>query len=56
MADAARLPVHHVVARGEALSTIARRYGRTVEELQEINALEGARIRVGQRLVVKPAG
>jgi LysM repeat protein len=56
MADAARLPVHHIVRRGEALSTIARRYGRTVEELQEINALEGARIRVGQVLVVKPAG
>ena len=56
MAAAARLPVHHAVRRGEALSTIAQRYGRTVEELQAMNALDGARIRVGQVLVVKPGG
>jgi LysM repeat protein len=56
MAAAARLPVHHTVRRGEALSTIARRYGRTVEELQAMNSLDGARIRAGQVLVVKPSG
>jgi LysM repeat protein len=56
MADAARLPVHHRVQRGEALSTIARRYGRTAEELREMNGLEGSRIRVGEVLLVKPKG
>ena len=54
MAEAARRPVHHIVQRGEALSTIARRYGTSVERLQSLNSLAGSRIRAGQRLVVKP--
>lgn len=54
MAEAARRPVYHTVARGEALSTIARRYGTSVAELQSLNALPGNRIRAGQKLLVKP--
>lgn len=54
MAEAARRPVHHVVQRGEALSTIAERYGATVERLREWNGIEGSGIRAGERLIVKP--
>lgn len=43
----------HVVARGEVLGTIARRYGTTVREIQRLNNLRGTLIRPGQRLVVR---
>lgn len=49
----ARRPVFHVVQRGEALELLARQYNVTVEQLQLWNALDGPRIRVGQRLLVK---
>ncbi len=43
----------HVVARGEVLGSIARRYGTTVREIQQLNNLRGTLIRPGQRLVVR---
>lgn len=43
----------HVVSRGEVLGTIARRYGTTVREIQQLNNLRGTVIRTGQRLVVR---
>ncbi|MDR4988692.1 MAG: LysM peptidoglycan-binding domain-containing protein [Bacteroidales bacterium] len=43
----------HVVSRGEVLGTIARRYGTTVREIQQLNNLRGTLIRPGQRLVVR---
>lgn len=43
----------HVVARGEVLGSIARRYGTTVREIQELNNLRGTLIRQGQRLIVR---
>jgi hypothetical protein len=50
----ARLPVYHEVQRGEALELIARQYNVTVEQLQEWNNLATPRIRIGEKLLVKP--
>ncbi|MCU0625381.1 MAG: LysM peptidoglycan-binding domain-containing protein [Gemmatimonadaceae bacterium] len=47
--------VWHVVAPGDALSSIAARYGTTEERLVAWNRLATTRIRIGQRLLVKPA-
>ena len=52
--SARRAPMWHLVKRGEALSTIASMYGTTPERLRELNSLEGDKIKVGQRLLVKP--
>lgn len=41
------------VRNGEALSIIAERFGVTVDQLREWNALEGDRINVGQELIVR---
>jgi len=43
----------HVVARGEVLGTIARRYSTSVREIQRLNNLRGTLIRPGQRLIVR---
>ena len=51
-AAAAARPRIHVVQRGEALSSIARDNNTTPEVLRELNAIEGDRIRPGQRLIV----
>ncbi len=43
----------HVVRRGEVLGTIARRYGTSVRDIQQLNNMRGTVIRPGQRLVVR---
>ena len=43
----------HVVQRGDVLGSIARRYGISVREIQQMNNLRGTVIRPGQRLVVR---
>ncbi len=43
----------HIVSSGEVLGTIARRYGTSVREIQQLNNLRGTLIRPGQRLIVR---
>lgn len=45
-------PRSHVVASGESLDRIARRYGLTVARLKSLNGLRSDMIRPGQKLVV----
>ncbi len=45
--------VWHVVAAGDALGSIATRYGTTEAHLTELNRLTTTTIRIGQRLMVK---
>jgi membrane-bound lytic murein transglycosylase D len=49
---AAGAPTTHVVRRGESLSTIARRYGTSVEALRRRNGIRGSLIRPAQVLVI----
>lgn len=46
----------HVVVRGETLSSIAARYGVTIEAIQDANQIaDPSLIQVGQRLVIPPS-
>jgi membrane-bound lytic murein transglycosylase D len=47
--------VHHKVAKGEAIGTIARHYGTTTELIRSVNSLHTNSIRVGNTLVIPVA-
>jgi len=42
----------HVVAKGEYLATIARKYGVSVADLKKANNLTGDDIKIGQKLTI----
>lgn len=42
----------HVIRHGDALSTIARRYGVTVGAIKRANRIRGSRIRAGRNLLI----
>lgn len=50
-----REPLHYTVKRGDALSIIATKFDATPEQIQKWNQLEGDMVKIGQRLLVKPA-
>jgi hypothetical protein len=55
-AEMLRQPIYYVVRRGDALSSIATRFGATPEEIRAWNNLPGDRVKIGERLIVKPEG
>jgi hypothetical protein len=50
-----RRPRYHIIRRGEALASIASLYDTTPEELRALNRIEGNRIRIGDRMLVRGA-
>lgn len=44
---------YHKVKKGETLSKIAKRYGTTVKKLQQLNGIDGSKLKIGQRIRVK---
>ena len=48
-------PLYYTVRRGDALFSIARKFDTTPDQLRQWNQLEGDRVKIGQRLLVKPA-
>ncbi len=43
---------NHIVAKGDTLYSLSRKYGLTVEDLKKLNSLESNTISVGQTLIV----
>jgi hypothetical protein len=46
-------PIYYTVKRGDALFSIARKFETTPEQIQKWNQLQGDRVKIGQRLLVK---
>ena len=49
-------PIYYVVRRGDALSNIASRFDATPDQIRAWNNIVGDRVKIGQKLVVKPPG
>jgi len=45
---------YHTVRRGDALASIAKTFNTTPDSLRKWNNIEGNRIRIGEKLLVKP--
>jgi hypothetical protein len=54
LADLLRQPLHYVVERGDAISTIAAKFGATPDQIRKWNNLSNDRVRIGQKLLVRP--
>ena len=50
-----REPLYYTVKRGDALSLIATKFGATADQIRQWNQIEGDRVKIGQKLLVKPA-
>jgi membrane-bound lytic murein transglycosylase D len=49
-----KAPLYYIVRRGDALFSISRKFDTTPDSLRKWNQLEGDRVKIGQRLLVKP--
>jgi hypothetical protein len=49
-----RQPVYHVVRPGDAISSIASWYETSEDNIRQLNGIEGNKIKVGQRLLIRP--
>jgi hypothetical protein len=49
-------PLYYEVKRGDALSTIAARFGATPEQIRTWNRMTGDKVRIRDTLLVKPEG
>ncbi len=47
-------PLYYTVKRGDALSLIATKFDATPDQIRQWNQIEGDRVKIGQRLLVKP--
>jgi len=47
-------PLYYTVKRGDALSLIANKFDATTDQIRQWNQIEGDRVKIGQRLLVKP--
>jgi LysM repeat protein len=47
-------PLYYTVKRGDALSLIAKKFDATADQIRQWNQIEGDRVKIGQRLLVKP--
>ncbi|MEO6864315.1 MAG: LysM peptidoglycan-binding domain-containing protein [Gemmatimonadaceae bacterium] len=54
LAELLKQPLHYVVQRGDALSSIAARYGATSDQIREWNHLPNDKVRIGATLLVRP--
>jgi hypothetical protein len=49
-------PLYYTVKRGDALTLIANKFGATGDQIKAWNNLPSDKVKIGQRLLVKPAG
>jgi LysM repeat protein len=52
LTSTAKTPQRYVVQQGDTLFSLARRYGTTVEDIQQANKLANDSIYVGQQLIM----
>jgi membrane-bound lytic murein transglycosylase D len=50
------LPISHLVAKGDSIKKLARRYGVTVKDIQRWNQLAENRLKPGDLILIYPPG